>query len=160
MTGLEQLVNNTIRTGALATVATTLTVAACGDAENGNALAPINAVSHILWGDEAAAQEAATAKYTLTGLALNSAAVTSWAAVHELLFGGSNRSDLCGALLSGTCVSALAYITDYMIVPERLTPGFEKRLSNRSMFGIYAVLAVALAVGHQMGEHGERSGQA
>jgi hypothetical protein len=79
---------------------------------------------------------------------LNAAAVTSWAVVHEALFGrlGKQRYSL-GGLISGTCVSFLAYVTDYYLVPSRLTPGFEKRLSNRSLFGIHAALAFGLAAG-------------
>jgi hypothetical protein len=33
------------------------------------------------------------------------------------------------------------------LVPERLTPGFEKRLSNKSLLAIYGTLAVGLGLG-------------
>ncbi len=148
MTGSEQFARSVFCTGALASVATTWTAAACGEAEEGSPIAPLNAVSHIVWGDEAATHDEASLKYTLTGLALNAAAVTSWAAVHELLFGrAADKGNVVGAMAGGAVVSALAYVTDYAIVPERLTPGFEKRLSNRSLFGVYATLALALGVG-------------
>ena len=39
-------------------------------------------------------------QYTATGLALNAAAVTSWAAVHEVLFGRvADKGDVAGAVL-------------------------------------------------------------
>jgi hypothetical protein len=54
---------------------------------------------------------------------------------------------LSEALVEGTVVSGLAYVTDYYVVPDRLTPGFEKRLSNKSLTAIYCALAVGLAAG-------------
>lgn len=134
---------DTLTTGAVATAATTCAVAALGQTEEGNALAPINAVSHILWGDEAAAVEQADVSHTLAGLALNACAVTGWAGVHELLMPRFGPRRLNQALAAGAMVSALAYVTDYYVVPKRFTPGFEKRLSNSSLFGIYATLALA-----------------
>lgn len=144
---LEQFTRDTLRTGTIATAATTLAVSALGKMEQDNAIAPINSVSHIAWGDKAAAQESPSLKYTLTGALLNSAAVVSWAAVHTLLFGRRVRPSMAQALLGGTAVSALAYVTDYHVVPSRLTPGFEKRLSNLSLFAVYGCLAAALATG-------------
>jgi hypothetical protein len=48
--------------------------------------------------------------------------------------------------LGGAGVSALAYVTDYHVVPKRLTPGWEERVSNRSLALIYAVLALSFPV--------------
>ncbi len=143
-----QLIGDSLCTGAIATVATTAAVAAAGTVEREGPLGPINAVSHIAWGDEAATHDEASLKYTGAGLALNATAVTGWAAVHELLCGRAvDKGGVTAALISGAAVSAMAYVTDYYIVPSRFTPGFEKRLSNRALFGIYSVLAVSLALG-------------
>lgn len=148
MATVKRFLIDTLRTGAVATAATTLAVAACGQIEDGNAIAPINTVSHIAWGAESFGAAGPTAKHTLTGLALNAVAVTGWAAVHELLFGRwVRRSGVGRAMIGGAVVSGLAYVIDYHIVPARFTPGFEARLSGPSMFGIYAALALGLAVG-------------
>lgn len=134
-----------VRTSVPATAATTAAVAICGHAEEGNVVAPLNAVSHILWGDKAAWQDDISVRYTLTGVALNTAAVTSWSAVYELAFGQvARRGHIAPAVLGGIAVAGLAYVTDYYIVPKRLTPGFEKRLSSPSMFAVYATLALSL----------------
>jgi len=171
MNAWQQLAQNTLRTGGVASAATTLAAAVCGVIEERNAVAPLNSVSHIAWGDRAARQESASWKYTLTGLALNSAAVTSWATLHELFFGqgshaldaSSNQSKrtapvqamtrvVAKSLLGGAVISSLAYVTDYKLVPAWLTPGFEKRLSNRSLLGIYVSLALGLALGGLLGQ--------
>lgn len=136
-----------LQTGITASAATTVAAAVCGALEQNSPLAPVNAVSHIPWGDEAAQQDELSWKYTATGLALNTAAVTSWAAVYEWGCSHLADDDVAGAVTGGAVVSALAYITDYHVVPERLTPGFEKRLSNQSLLGIYATLALSLALG-------------
>jgi hypothetical protein len=146
---LEQFAEDTLRTGIVATAATTLAVAALGEAEEGNAIAPMNAVSHILWGERAALQNRPSLKYTFTGGLLNTAAILGWAGVHEVLFGRRSVAarSVTGALVGGAAVSALAYVTDYYLVPKRFTPGFEKRLSNRSLCGVYTTLALSLAAG-------------
>ena len=49
-------------------------------------------------------------------------------------------------ILGAAAVSAAAYINDYYLIPERFTPGFEKRLSGKSLATIFATLAVGLAL--------------
>jgi hypothetical protein len=141
----SEFLEDTLITGGIAAAATTATVALCGRAVEGNAIAPLNAISHIAWGDQAARQDDASWKYTATGLALNTAAVGSWAALYEALFG--HRRSLTHRLAGGAAVSAFAYFIDYFVVPKRLTPGFEMRLSNKSLFAIYATLAASLGLG-------------
>ena len=144
---IEDIVADGLWNGAVATVATTAAVAVCGAIENRRVAAPINAVSHIVYGDEAAEHSAPSIKYTAPGLLLNAAAVTSWAVLQELMFGRQQTHKTVGvALAEGAIVSALAYVVDYHVVPSRFTPGFEKRLSNRSLAGIYFVLAASLGV--------------
>ena len=41
-------------------------------------------------------------------------------------------------------ISALAYVTDYYVVPRRFTPGFELTLSRRSFPWLYGALAIGL----------------
>jgi hypothetical protein len=95
--------------------------------------------------DEAAEHDEVSAKYTLAGATLNAAAITSWAAVYELGFGrAARRGNVSRALLGGVATAAVAYVVDYYVVPRRLTPGFEKRLSSTSMFAAYAALAASL----------------
>lgn len=134
--------------GTLAAAVIALTAAALGKAENGRAIAPINAISHMLWGNHAARRVKPSLKYTGTGLALNEAASIFWSVIYEKFFGlAARRGNVAKALGGGAVVAAAAYVTDYHIVPKRFTPGFEKRLSGRALFGIYAAMALSLGVG-------------
>ena len=120
-------------------------MAICGYGDEGESVAPINAISHILWGDIAAEQEDASLQYTATGVALNTVAITSWSLVYELFFGRvARQGNTSAAVAGGLAVAGLAYVTDYYVVPKRLTPGFEKRLSPASMLIVYSALAASL----------------
>lgn len=135
----------TLKTSAVATVATTATVVTLGARHARTAWAPLDAVSHIAWGDRAFACEKLDLRHTLVGAVLNAAAVTSWSALHELV--SARRPRLLAAFATGAAVSTIAYITDYHVVPKRLMPGFEVHLPRRALSTIYVVLAASLAVG-------------
>lgn len=158
MKSAKEIVLDALATGKLATLASATAIAACGKAELGNPVAPVNAISHIVFGEEAAAQEAASLKYTGTGLMLHDAACTSWAALHEQMFGRVvSNGNVPMAFAGGGIVALLAYITDYYLVPKRMTPGIEKRLSGKSLLLIYSVLGLSLAAGSLLNARRKRS---
>jgi hypothetical protein len=145
MTELSEIVRRSAQAAVAPSLLTTAAVALAGRMEDANATAPLNAVAHIPFGDKAFAEDEASLKYTGTGTALNVAAVASWAALYELTFGrAARRGNTMAGLLGGPAIAALAYVTDYYVVPKRLTPGFEERLSGPSMFGVYAALGATL----------------
>ena len=133
----------------IAGAATTGAVALCGQVEDGDAVSPVNAISHIVFGDKAYDERGLSLKYTGTAIALNQSAIFAWALLHQALFGrAQKRGDLKTSLLGGVWVSLVAYLVDYHLVPNRLKPGFEHHLMPRSLVFIYAVLALTLgAVG-------------
>ena len=125
-----------------------LAVAAVGWLENGDAATPLNAVSHIAWGDESFERAELSVKYTGAGLALNQVSVASWALLHEWIFGRARDEGKWGiSLAGGFLVSALAYLVDFKLVPEKLKPGFERKLSSGSLIAVYLLLALALGWG-------------
>jgi hypothetical protein len=103
----------------------------------------LNAVSHVLWGERAARQDAASARYTATGFVINHAASIFWAACYEALRRRAPRGP-AGALASAAATAALAYVVDYHLMPRRLTPGYELRLKGPQMAIIYAAIALSL----------------
>jgi len=138
-------VRNVILSGALGTAAVTVTAALRGAVEGRSAVRPINAISHILWGDQAGAATGVSLRHTVSGLALNGAACGFWAWLYQR----GRRStaaphSVSAAVVSGVATSVLAYVADYHVVPRRLTPGFELSLSRRSFPWLYGALAVGL----------------
>lgn len=131
-------------TGLIGATTTALAVALRGERESGSAIAPINATSHVAWGDAAAHEERADVAHTVLGAAIHTGAGVFWASVYEKLFGErAERGDVAAAFAGGAVVAGLAYLTDYHIVPKRLTPGWEHRVSGRSLALTYAVLALS-----------------
>jgi hypothetical protein len=108
--------------------------------------ATLDAMSHIAYGDKAFAHTELCAKHTLVGAALNAGAMGTWAWVHARIARRRPRS-VTRAFVTGAAVAALAYVVDYHVVPRRLTPGFEARLSPRGFVAMYAVMAASLAAG-------------
>ncbi|MDQ3185519.1 MAG: hypothetical protein M3Q16_03455 [Pseudomonadota bacterium] len=129
-----------------------------GKYENGFFAGPLNATSHIIWGDEAVRQNRFSLKFTFTGFMLNHGSGIFWALFYEKLFGKGARkqkndsslhSDLnisfTKPLLGAAVIAASAYVIDYHLIPRRFTPGFEHRVSVKSLAVILAALAVGLA---------------
>jgi hypothetical protein len=135
------LVQRSLVSGSVAAAATLAATALCGVARGAGPLAPVNATSHIVWGREAARADRPDVRHTLPGLALHFGACIFWAAVYESLPRHPMR---------GPATAALAYVTDYHVVPRRLTPGWEMRLPGRSLALVYAVLALSLPLGAVM----------
>ena len=136
---------NALITGTIAGLATALTATLCAKRYGVAPAAPINAVSHVVWGEEAGAHDEVSAKYTGTGLATNHAACIFWAAIYEAVFAAdAERGDSGKALAGAALVTGIAYVTDYHVVPKRLTPGYELRLPRRALACIYGALAAAL----------------
>jgi hypothetical protein len=150
--------------GTIGGLATAAAASLAGKREDGSYAAPLNATSHVVWGDEAAVKDNASLKYTLTGLLLNHASAIFWAVFYEKLFGGRaasatvparvksrrtkerpRRPSLVQPILGAAAVTAGAYVIDYHLIPKRFTPRFEKRVSGKSLVAIFATLAIGLA---------------
>lgn len=149
----NSLLTRALVSGTVSGLATSAIAALAGRRETASYAAPINATSHILWGDEAASHNDTSLKYTASGFLLNHLAALMWAAVYEKWVApavsrwSSPRPALAPlvAATGGAAVAAGAYITDYYLVPKRFTPGYEKRLSGQSLALIYGALALGLA---------------
>ena len=147
-----------LTSGTISGLATATAALVEGKRETGSYYAPLNATSHIIWGDEAALQDSPSLKYTLTGFLLNHASAIFWALFYEKLFGrhsaGHGRARACSRtapaplaepILGAAAVTTAAYVIDYHLIPKRFTPGFEKRLSAKSLATIFVTLAIGLA---------------
>lgn len=138
--------------GAGASLAAAAALALLAKGEGKAALQPINATSHWLHGEKAAACDELDATHTLVGFATHYASAVFWALPFEF-WRARRRTPSAGTLLSGALVtSAVAAAVDYGITPKRFTPGWELVLSKRSMVVTYGMLAVGLAAGAKLGQ--------
>ena len=142
----------TVKDGAVRSQSVALLAAASvvlvGQIENGDGIAPLNAVSHIAFGDEGFEHPELSLKYTGAALALNQISVTVWALLHEWMFGRARDEGKLGvSLAGGALISALAYVVDFKLAPDRYKPGFERLLSSRGLLWVYVLLALSLGWG-------------
>ena len=134
--------------GSLASAFSTAVLALTGRREAGSAAAPLNAVSHWYWGDEAFGRQEADLGHTAVGYLTHHSAAIFWATVYAALASQKPASrTLPGVLLGAAATSATAYLTDFKFTPHRFTPGYEHRLSTEALLAVHAALAVGLAAG-------------
>jgi hypothetical protein len=113
----SSLLTIALGSGACAAVATTPAIAVSGQRADVSTWAPFNAVSHIVWGDEAALHAEPSWKYSATGMGLN-AAMLLWGAVYTSV-AGREAGSTPRVLIGGMAMAATAYVVDYHLVPER-----------------------------------------
>jgi uncharacterized membrane protein YccF (DUF307 family) len=148
-TGFPHTALQALLAGSSASLLSAVVLAVAGRREAGSAAAPINAVSHWYWDREALHHQHADVQHTVAGYATHHVASIFWAALLSAFL----RSRPAMATLPRTvaacfATSAIACVVDFKLTPERLTPGFEHRLSRRTLGLTYLLFGVGLALGH------------
>lgn len=133
--------------GSVASLTSALALAAAGRHEIGFAAAPVNAISHWIWDRPALHVDRPTLRHTLVGYLVHHAASVFWGVLHARAWGMRREAKQPGAALAAAAVAAVACFVDMRMTPERLTPGFEHRLSIGSMAAVYACFALGLVAG-------------
>ena len=134
--------------GTTASLLSTAALATCGAAEVGRPLAPTNAVSHWIWGDEALREDTPTLRHTIPGYLIHHGSAMFWSVLFERLCGRLlDRKEPAVTLGVGTAAAAVACFADYQLTPERFKPGFENHLSRPSLAVVYGAFGVGLAIG-------------
>jgi hypothetical protein len=126
--------------GSFASAASTAALAAAGRRELGDAAAPLNGPSQWVWGRHASYRDGFTLRHTALGYGIHHLASVFWALWFERI--ANHRR---AALPAAIATASLACIVDNACRPRRFRPGFEKRLSARSLFLVYAAFAAGLA---------------
>ena len=129
--------------GAMASAASALALVAAARSEGKPAAAPVNAISHWIWGDKALRRNAPSARFTASGYAVHHASACFWAVFYERFRSRSGRPGR--TLRDAALMSGLACLVDLRLTPHRFTPGFEHRLRPASLFATYAAFALGLA---------------
>lgn len=133
--------------GACASVLSCAALARMGSVDCRSAFAPVNAVSHWVWGEDALHAQRLSARNTVLGYLIHHAMSVFWAVFYEAVSDRTRvRSGLATVAL-GIGFAALACLVDLRFTPQRLTPGFERRLSPPSLAVVYAMFGLGLAVG-------------
>lgn len=143
----SRLAFNTLTLGSLASALSAVALAWHGRRETGSAAAPVNAVSHWVWGDEAIHRDAPDTGHTALGAAIHSASSMLWAGVYAWLRQGRRQPTLANAASDAAAVTALAAFVDLKLTPHRFTPGFERRLSTPRLTQVYVAFGLGLLAG-------------
>ena len=136
-----------LKDGLLAAALSGGSMAVRSKADSGSAVAGVNAPAHWVHGDESIRREDVSAQHTLLGAAIHTASAMLWAGLYETLQARRERRTVTGALVDAAGVAALAAVVDLKLVPERLTPGFQHRMSDKSLLMVYGSFALGLALG-------------
>ena len=147
---MKRYLLNCIISGTLGGIASHVIASLSSRREHGRSELPMHAVSHIYYDDDPESHEGFRPVDAAIGTALHHGASLFWATFFEALFGKAAEKSTPAALAGGATIAAAAYITDYYIVSDRYKPGFEAYLSDRSLFFVYAGLAVGLAAGARL----------
>jgi hypothetical protein len=133
--------------GSLASLLSAAWLVLAGDRRDRPA-APVNAVSHWLFGQRALQQDTPSFRYTATGYLIHHACSVFWAVLHARAWGARPEAKQpVPAIAGAVATAAVAALVDYQLTPKRLTPGFEHRLGRPQMLNVYACFALGLAIG-------------
>ena len=144
MKTLVNVLKRAWRSGAGASVTSTMAMAASGVSDCRSVYAPTNAVSHWIWEDRAIHRDDATLRYTATGYVIHHCAAIFWALMFESLKPAERPRTQKERAVDAAAVTALAATVDLRCTPERLTPGFERRLGTPALIAVYVAFGLGL----------------
>jgi hypothetical protein len=148
MTSWKDSASSALVSGSAAAAISSATLLACGARDAARPLAPVNAVSHWLWGERAIRENRFSWRHTVVGYVTHHIASLFWAILYEEFFGARRAHATPGRLVGdAAAVAAVACFVDYKLTPRRLMPGYERRLSRSSLALVYIAFAAGLAVG-------------
>jgi hypothetical protein len=131
----------------MAAICSAIALAACGALERGTPAGPLNGPSQWIYGRVAAHRREPSFRHTVVGYIIHHIVSVGWAALHEKhvagLFGMRSRAARFGA---AAATATIACFVDYQVAQGRAQPGFEKQLSRKSLFVVYAAFAAGLAL--------------
>ena len=145
MASLHELAQRALLSGSAASIVSTAVLIARGKRELDAPAAPVNAPSQWVWGLHAPCVDKPSVRHTVVGFGIHHVASIFWAAFYELAVAKRRARDPLTVAKIAAGTSAAAAFVDYCLTPERLTPGFQKRLSLPSLVMVYARCAAGLA---------------
>ncbi|MBK9134609.1 MAG: hypothetical protein IPM15_09835 [Betaproteobacteria bacterium] len=136
----------TVSSGLLAALLSGAALAWRGQRETGSAAAPVNAIAHWFWPRTAFKEDGVTMRYSGTGLTTHVLSSLFWSGIYTLARRARRRPTPANAVADAAAITAVAAAVDLVVVPKRLSPGFEERLSPRGLTWVYVAFGTGLAV--------------
>lgn len=141
------IMRRALRSGSYASLASIFLLLVGGIRDCRSAIAPVNAVSHWIWKDAAIHEQDASVRYSLSGACIHHAASVFWAVFYEVSMARSRKPPAApDIIVRAGMVAAVACFVDMYCTPQRLTPGFERRLSRTSLLFVYGAFGLGLAL--------------
>jgi hypothetical protein len=135
-------------TGTAAAAASMAALAWRGRIDNGSAAAPLNAPSHWLFGNRALHEDRASLRFTGSGVLTHFVSALLWGVLYERFVArGRARQSLSSQVRDAAVGTAAIAVIDLALIPKRLTPGFERRLTSGSLWLVYGAFAVGICAG-------------
>src|SRR3569833_3427468 len=123
-----------LKTGAVLSLTSLVVFLFVGKRETGSPWSPVNAISHIVDGDDVSQPSDFSKRESLLGIGLNTTIMFAWAGLYEAALALSRKKS---GPIPATAAAVSAFAIDYKLVPPRFTPGIEKKISRGSVAAIY-----------------------
>ncbi len=140
---IAKIIGNGLKTGLVMAASTTAVIMLASGREQGDPWAAINAIAHVVDGDEREQPQHYAPRESTLGIAVNGTAMCAWGVLYE---GALQVTGTRPRLWTAALAVAAAWVIDYKIVPRQYTPGIEKRLSPPAVGAAYAAMLVAFAL--------------
>ena len=109
----------------------------------GSPLQPLNTVAHVLLGSRAFYVREAHLLVTPLGILVHTLSLIVWGIVFSL---GSRRERGLWLWVGAVLFTIAVALVDFLLLPARLSPGFETVLARGEIIVIYAIMAAAMGV--------------
>lgn len=139
----KRAVGEAMVSGAVASLASAVALVAAARIEGTRPAAPVNAISHWVWGDRALRRDAPSTRHTALGYVVHHASACFWAVFYERW--RARKAPPSQVLRDAVLTATVASIVDLRLTPHRFTPGFQHRLNDASLLAVYASFALGLA---------------
>ncbi len=109
----------------------------------GSPVQPLNTIAHVLVGSRAFYVREAHPLVTPVGILVHALSLILWGMLFSLAVGRRRGAWLwVGAVLFAVAVAAI----DFLVLPARLSPGFEAVVTRGEIIVIYALMAAAMGI--------------
>jgi hypothetical protein len=109
----------------------------------GAPLQPLNAVAHVLVGSRAFYVRGVHPLVTPAGMLVHIVSLVAWGMLFSL---ASGRARGAAAWVMAFVFATLVAVIDFVVLPERLSPGFETMLSTGEVIAVYGVMGAAMGL--------------